>query len=94
MRGSVFEGRYLGDAVSHRTTVIVTGDAAGELPRRQRRRLRPARPARPPCLLAQSGAAGERGEDDSLIEVYRPHCAGVFEVRTVRQLADVIAQLM
>ena len=45
-------------------------------------------------LLAQSGAAGEWGEDDSLIEVYRPHCAGVFEVRTVRQLADVIAQLM
>jgi hypothetical protein len=26
--------------------------------------------------------------------VYRPHCDGVFEVRTVRQLADVIAQLM
>ena len=36
----------------------------------------------------------EWGEDDSLIEVYRPHCDGLFEVRTVRQLADVIAQLM
>ena len=89
-----FERRYLGDAVSHRTTVIVTGDARGNyrddnvaafarLAQRARR-----------VFWLNPEPRGEWGEDDSLIEVYRPHCAGVFEVRTVRQLADVIAQLM
>jgi uncharacterized protein len=89
-----FERRYLGDAVSHRTTVIVTGDARGNyrddnvaafarLAQRARR-----------VFWLNPEPREEWGEDDSLIEVYRPHCDGVFEVRTVRQLADVIAQLM
>jgi uncharacterized protein len=89
-----FERRYLGDALSHRTTVIVTGDARGNyrddnvaafarLAQRARR-----------LFWLNPEPRDEWGEDDSLIEVYRPHCSGVFEVRTVRQLADVIAQLM
>ncbi len=88
-----FERRYL-EAVSHRTTVIVTGDARGNyrdenvaafarLAERARR-----------LFWLNPEPHEEWGEDDSLIEVYRPHCDGVFEVRTVRQLADVIAQLV
>jgi uncharacterized protein len=89
-----FERRYLGDAVTHRTTVIVTGDARGNyrddnvaafarLAQRARR-----------LFWLNPEPREDWGEDDSLIDVYRPHCDGVFEVRTVRQLADVIAQLM
>jgi uncharacterized protein with von Willebrand factor type A (vWA) domain len=89
-----FERRYLRDAVSHRTTVIVTGDGRGnyrednvaafaQLARRARR-----------LFWLNPEPRTEWGEDDSLIEVYGPLCDGVFEVRTVRQLADVIAQLM
>jgi uncharacterized protein len=89
-----FERRYLGDAVTHRTTVVVTGDARGNyrddnvaafahLAQRARR-----------LFWLNPERREDWGEDDSLIEVYRPHCDGVFEVRTVRQLADVIAQLM
>jgi uncharacterized protein len=89
-----FERRYLADAVTHRTTVIVTGDARGNyrddnvasfarLARRARR-----------LFWLNPEPREEWGEDDSLIEIYRPHCAGVYEVRTVRQLADVIAQLV
>jgi uncharacterized protein len=89
-----FERRHLGDAVTHRTTVLVTGDARGNyrddnvaafarLARRARR-----------LFWLNPEPQAEWGEDDSLIEVYRPHCDGVFEVRTVRQLADVIAQLV
>ena len=89
-----FERRYLADAVTHRTTVIVTGDARGNyrddnvaafarLAQRARR-----------LFWLNPEPHEEWGDDDSLIEVYRPHCDGVFEVRTVRQLADVIAQLV
>jgi uncharacterized protein len=89
-----FERRYLAEAVTRRTTVIVTGDARGNyrddnvaafarLAQRARR-----------LFWLNPEPREEWGEDDSLIEIYRPHCAGVFEVRTVRQLADVIAQLV
>jgi hypothetical protein len=89
-----FARRYLRDAVTHRTTVIVTGDGRGnyrednvaafaQLARRARR-----------LFWLNPEPRTEWGDDDSLIDVYRPHCDGVFEVRTVRQLADVIAQLM
>ncbi len=89
-----FERRYLAEAVTHRTTVILTGDARGNyrddnvaafarLARRARR-----------VFWLNPEPRVDWGEDDSLIEVYRPHCDGVFEVRTVRQLADVIAQLV
>jgi uncharacterized protein with von Willebrand factor type A (vWA) domain len=89
-----FERSYLAGAVTHRTTVIVTGDARGNyrddnvaafarLAQRARR-----------LFWLNPEPRDEWGEDDSLIEVYRPHCTGVYEVRTVRQLADVIAQLV
>jgi uncharacterized protein with von Willebrand factor type A (vWA) domain len=89
-----FERRFLVEAVSHRTTVIVTGDARGNyrddnvaafarIAQRARR-----------LFWLNPEPHGEWGEDDSLIEVYRGHCDGVFEARTVRQLADVIAQLV
>ena len=89
-----FEQRYLGDAVSHRTTVIVTGDARGNY--RDDNVAAFARLAQRARRVFWLNPEPRRrwGEDDSLIEVYRPHCNGVFEVRTVRQLADVIAQLM
>jgi uncharacterized protein with von Willebrand factor type A (vWA) domain len=89
-----FERRFLVEAVSHRTTVIVTGDARGNyrddnvaafarIAQRARR-----------LFWLNPEPHEEWGEDDSLIEVYRGHCDGVFEARTVRQLADVIAQLV
>ncbi len=89
-----FERRYLAEAVTHRTTVIVTGDARGNY--REENVAAFARLAQRARRLfwLNPEPREEWGEDDSLIEVYRPHCHGVFEVRTVRQLADVIAQLV
>ena len=89
-----FERRYLAGAVTHRTTVIVTGDARGNYRDDNVAAFaRLAQRARHLFWLNPEPRA-EWGEDDSLIEVYRPHCTGVYEVRTVRQLADVIAQLV
>jgi uncharacterized protein len=39
-------------------------------------------------------ARGGWDSDDSIMADYQPFCDGVFEVRTLRQLTDVIADLV
>ena len=77
-----------------RTTVIVTGDA--------RTNFRPSglSPFRMLCQRARRvywlnpEPEAEWSTDDSAISAYRATCHGVFEVRTLRQLADAIADVV
>ncbi len=89
-----FAAKHLGDAVGPRTTVIITGDG--------RSNYRPANGA----AFRQLADAARRvywlnpepearwNTDDSVVADYQPFCAGVFEVRTLRQLTEVIADLV
>ena len=94
--GAVFDHfgqRFLAD-VTARTTVIVTGDA--------RCNYRDPRPAAFAALAQRARRVfwlnpdprASWDEEDSVIGAYRPQCDGVFEVRTLRQLSDVIADLV
>ena len=89
-----FARRYLDDAVTPRTTVLITGDA--------RTNYRPS-------AVAELGRIAKRarrvywlnpepsdrwGTDDSAIGDYAPICQHVFEVRTLAQLADAISSIM
>ncbi len=86
--------RHLAGAVTPRTTVIVTGDA--------RTNFRPPGlgPFRLLCQRARRvywlnpEPEAEWSTDDSAISAYRATCHGVFEVRTLRQLADAIADVV
>lgn len=89
-----FHRLHLDDAVGSGTTLIVTGDARGnyrdggtddfERIAARARRVYWLNPE-PEQLW---------GEDDSLMLTYRHACTNVFEVRTLGQLADVIAELV
>ena len=82
------------DAVEATTTVIVTGDGRGNY--------------REACEESFAAIAGRArrvyrlnpepsdgwGEQDSLIDVYRPYCRAVHEVRTLGQLAAAIGELV
>ncbi len=88
-----FTVKYLRDAITPRTTVIVTGDARSNY-----------RPANTPAFRQLATAAHRVywlnpeaqprwNTDDSIVAEYQPWCDGIFEVRTLRQLTDVIADL-
>ncbi len=89
-----FAAKHLRDAVTSRTTVILTGDA--------RSNYRPANLAAFRQLTDQARrvywlnpeSVDRWDTDDSIVADYQPHCDGVFEVRTLRQLTDVIADLV
>lgn len=91
---SQFASNHLEDAVGSGTTVIISGDARsnyrdGGVDPFQRiaeraRRVYWLNPE--PCELW--------GTTDSLIDTYRHGCTAVHEVRTLGQLADVIAELI
>lgn len=91
---SQFASDHLEDAVGSGTTVIISGDARsnyrdGGVDQFQRiaeraRRVYWLNPE--PCELW--------GTTDSLIDTYRHGCTAVHEVRTLGQLADVIAELI
>ncbi len=89
-----FAAKHLRDAVTPRTTVIITGDA--------RSNYRPANEAAFRRLTHQARrvywlnpeAVIRWDTDDSIVADYRPYCNGVFEVRTLRQLTDVITDLV
>jgi uncharacterized protein len=89
-----FVDHYLDDAVSSRSTVIICGDARTNY-----------RPDGAGALRAISEQARrvfwlnpepeiEWGETDSAMDDYRAYCRGAFEVRSLRQLGDVIASLV
>jgi len=91
---SSFGERYLDETIDNRTTVIITGDA--------RTNYRDAG-LDAFCALAERARhvywlnpepVEEWDRRDSVIGQYRARCAGVFAVCSVRQLADVIAELV
>lgn len=89
-----FARHHLDDAVGSATTVIITGDARGNYRDGGVEHLeRIAARARRVYWLNPE-AESSWGDDDSLIDEYRHACTEVFEVRTLGQLADVIAELI
>src|SRR5262245_7713912 len=90
----LFCRQHLDGAVTPRTTVLVTGDArtnyrpAGVVPFRQL-----CQRARRVYWLNPEPEA-EWDTDDSAMTSYRATCAGAYEVRTLRQLADAIASVV
>ncbi|MFM7253784.1 MAG: VWA domain-containing protein [Ilumatobacteraceae bacterium] len=89
-----FHRLHLDDAIGSGTTLIITGDArsnyrdAGSdaferIAARARR-----------VYWLNPEPVEMWGEDDSIIDDYRRSCTNVFEVRTLGQLADVIAELV
>ena len=95
--GQAFElfcRQHLDGTVTPRTTVLVTGDA--------RTNYRPAGvvPFRSLCQRARRvywlnpEPREEWDTDDSAMTSYQTSCAGAYEVRTLRQLADVIAAVV
>jgi uncharacterized protein with von Willebrand factor type A (vWA) domain len=89
-----FVRSHLDGAVTPRTTVIVTGDA------RTNYRAAGLAPFRTLCQRARRvywfnpEPEDEWDTDDSAMAAYRTTCAGVYEVRTLRQLADAIAAVV
>ena len=95
--GSVFRhfnDRYLADAIGPRTTVIITGDARGNYRdgHPDALALIAARARKVFWLNPEPSAAW--GTDDSLVNDYRPLCQSIFEVRSLRQLATAIADIV
>ncbi|HET9665827.1 MAG TPA: VWA domain-containing protein, partial [Desertimonas sp.] len=89
-----FADEYLHDAVGRRTTVIVTGDGRSNFrePGREAFRAIVERARRVYWLDPEPRA--DWFVDDSAMADYAPLCHGVFEVSTVRSLAEVIAELV
>ena len=91
---SRFVEHHLADAVSSRSTVIICGDA--------RTNYRPDGADALKAIAAQARRVfwlnpepeTEWGASDSAMDDYRAYCRGAFEVRSLRQLGDVIASLV
>ncbi len=89
-----FSRRHLDSVVTPRTTVLVTGDA------RTNYRAAGLTPFRSLCQRARRvywlnpEPEDQWDTDDSAMSAYRPTCAGVYEVRSLRQLADAIAAVV
>ena len=89
-----FVEHHLAEAVSPRSTVIICGDA--------RTNYRPDGLDALRAIAAQARRVfwlnpereGDWGATDSAMDEYRQCCRGVFEVRSLRQLGDVIASLV
>jgi uncharacterized protein with von Willebrand factor type A (vWA) domain len=89
---AVFVDRY-GREVTPRSTVIITGDA--------RNNYRPPQAAQLGEIATKARAVYWLNPEppsywdtgDSVMSEYAPHCEGVFEVRTLRQLEDFVEQL-
>jgi uncharacterized protein len=83
-----------GGVVGPGTTLLVTGDA------RTNHRSPGLAPFRELCRRARRvywldpEPAAEWGTDDSALELYRETCTGVFEVRSLAQLTDAVADIM
>jgi uncharacterized protein len=88
-----FRDRY-GRAVGDRSTVIVTGDA--------RNNYRPSGAATLADLARRARAVywlnpephAQWDSTDSVLAAYAPHCRGVFEVRTLRQLGEAVERIL
>ena len=89
-----FHDQHLDDVIGTGTTLIVTGDARGNYRAAAADQFaRIAERARRVYWLNPEPSV-VWGTDDSLIEEYRRSCTAIREVRTLAQLADVIAELV
>ena len=89
-----FAADRLHDVVGPRTSVIVCGDARGNYRDDQVASFAAiCRKARRVYWLNPE-PRHDWGRDDSLIDVYAPWCRAVYEVRTLAQLEDALAELV
>lgn len=82
----------VGHQLSPRTIVLVLGDGRSNFrdPGEAALRAIGARAGRLFWLSPEKSATWHDG--DCLIDTYRPHCSGVFEVRTIRQLEEFVVR--
>lgn len=89
-----FVDHHLADAVSSRSTVIICGDARTNYRPDGCEALRAIAEQARRVFWLNPEAEEEWGETDSAMDDYRAYCRGAFEVRSLRQLGDVIASLV
>jgi hypothetical protein len=89
-----FVDHYLVDAVSSRSTVIICGDARTNYRPDGCEALRAIANQARRVFWLNPEAEEEWGATDSAMDDYRAYCRGAFEVRSLRQLGDVIASLV
>jgi uncharacterized protein len=89
-----FVEQHLADAVSARSTVIICGDARTNYRPDGAEALRAIAEQARRVFWLNPESEDEWGATDSAIDDYRAYCRGVFEVRSLRQLGDVIASLV
>jgi uncharacterized protein len=89
-----FVDHHLADAVSSRSTVIICGDARTNYRPDGAEALRVIADQARRVFWLNPEAEEEWGATDSAMDDYRAYCRGAFEVRSLRQLGDVIASLV
>lgn len=89
-----FVEQHLDDAVSSRSTVIICGDARTNYRPDGAEALRTIASRARRVFWLNPEPEDEWGTTDSAMDDYRAHCRGAFEVRSLRQLGDVIASLV
>jgi uncharacterized protein with von Willebrand factor type A (vWA) domain len=89
-----FVDHYLADAVSSRSTVIICGDARTNYRPDGAEALRTISEQARRVFWLNPEPEAEWGATDSAMDDYRAYCRGAFEVRSLRQLGDVIASLV
>ena len=89
-----FVEHHLADAVSSRSTVIICGDARTNYRPDGAEALRAIADQARRVFWLNPEAEEEWGATDSAMDDYRAYCRGAFEVRSLRQLGDVIASLV
>jgi uncharacterized protein with von Willebrand factor type A (vWA) domain len=89
-----FVDHYLVDAVSSRSTVIICGDARTNYRPDGAEALRAIADQARRVFWLNPEPEQEWGATDSAMDDYRAFCRGAFEVRSLRQLGDVIASLV
>ncbi|MEO8264263.1 MAG: VWA domain-containing protein [Ilumatobacteraceae bacterium] len=89
-----FVEHHLSDAVSSRSTVIICGDARTNYRPDGCDALRAIADQARRVFWLNPEPEAEWGAADSAMDDYRAYCRGAFEVRSLRQLGDVIASLV
>jgi uncharacterized protein len=89
-----FVEHHLADAVSSRSTVIVCGDARTNYRPDGVEALRAIAEQARRVFWLNPEPEDDWGATDSAMHDYRAYCHGAFEVRSLRQLGDVIASLV
>jgi uncharacterized protein with von Willebrand factor type A (vWA) domain len=89
-----FVEHHLADAVSPRSTVIICGDARTNYRPDGCEALRTIADQARRVFWLNPEPEEEWGATDSAMDDYRAYCRGAFEVRSLRQLGDVIASLV